>query len=199
MRILISVLAAGESSRFNGEKLLCKITEKTVSEHVLDLINSLNPHESIVFMKLIVTNEKLTDFFKEKTNDEWEILENPDYKKGMSTSLIMAVAQARRQRADSILLFLSDMPHIDIKTVNEVIHRLKNNPQAIIRPFYESTPGFPVALPKSLYDELERTDGDKGASPVIKRHGDLLIKYASKDKGCIFDIDKREDIQKQRK
>lgn len=196
MKLLITVLAAGESSRFNGEKLLHKISDKTISEQVLETVNSLSPQESIVFMKLIVTNEKLMSFFKKQAADDWKILENRNHKKGLSTSLIVAVHEAKRQWADAILLFLSDMPHIDRKTVVDVIERLKDSPDRIIRPYFGTVPGFPVALPKIIYEELEGTKGDTGASPVIKRHSDLLIKLASTDKGCIFDIDKRTDVPK---
>lgn len=189
MMISICLLAAGESKRFRGEKLIHFFKKKALSEHVLDLINSLNNHDSIQFQKLIVTKPQLMNFFLSKTGNQWLVIENTAFRSGMSSSLRMAVDQAEKNRSDFILLFLADMPAIQIHTVRSVLELMVKNPDRIIRPKYLSQPGFPVALPKSLFQEIAQLEGDCGAKPVIAQHKDQLILFPTNDYGSIFDID----------
>lgn len=189
MMISICLLAAGESKRFRGEKLIHFYEKKALSEHALDLINSLNIHDSIQFQKLIVTKPQLMNFFLSKASNKWLVVENPAFRSGMSSSLRMAVDQAEKNRSDFILFFLADMPAIQIRTVRSVLELMVKNPDRIIRPVYLSQPGFPVGLPKSLFQEIVQLEGDCGAKPVIEKHKDQLILYRTNDYGSIFDID----------
>jgi hypothetical protein len=59
MKITVSVLAAGESSRFKGEKLLHVYREKTIIEHLLDKINKLNDNDSFSFQRVVITKPAL--------------------------------------------------------------------------------------------------------------------------------------------
>jgi len=190
MIISICLLAAGESKRFRGEKLIHLYKKKNLVEHVLDLINSLNSHDSIQFRKLIVTKPTLMNFFLSTVSKQWLVIENAGFRSGMSSSLRIAVAQAEKSQSEFILLFLADMPDIQSNTVRTVLDLMTQNPDKIIRPVYLSQPGFPVALPKSLFQELSQLEGDCGAKPVIEKHKDQLILHQTNDIGSIFDIDR---------
>ena len=108
----------------------------------------------------------------------------------MSTSIKLSAFEAIKTDSDSILLFLADMPKIKQKAVQRVLQSMQSHPERIIRPFYNTIPGFPVAIPKILFEELTELKGDIGAKPVIEKHKDRLIKLQCNDIGSIFDIDK---------
>ena len=189
MNYTVCVLAAGESSRFKGEKLLSIYGEKMLSEHILDLLNDLSHDDSIIINKVIITKPKLLDFFGTKLSKDWHLVVNQFYKEGLSTSIRLAVFEAIQNDSEFLLLFLADMPKINAFLTDKILRLMQIHPGKIIRPFYNFIPGFPVALPKSLFDELTRIKGDTGAKPVIERHKDMLIKYETNDMGSIFDID----------
>jgi molybdenum cofactor cytidylyltransferase len=192
MKITVSVLAAGESSRFKGEKLLHVYREKTITEHVLDKINKLNDNDSFSFQRVVITKPALLNFYQQKLLNNWSVINNESYKEGMSTSLKLAVLEAVHNKADFLLLFLADMPMIKQITIYRVIEKALESPEKIIRPYFNNQPGFPVALPKALFEELTLLAGDVGAKPVIEKHKEHLIKLECNDSGSIFDID--EDI-----
>ncbi len=192
MKVTVCLLAAGESSRFRGEKLLHMYCKKTITEHVLDKINNLNDNDSISFQKIVITKPSLISFFQLKLANDWTIINNESYKEGMSTSLKLAVLEAIRNKANYLLLFLADMPLIKQMTINRVTEKIQELSGKIIRPFYNDQPGFPVALPKILFEELILLTGDVGAKPLIEKHKELLYLLDCKDSGSIFDID--EDI-----
>ena len=194
MKITVCLLAAGESSRFKGEKLLHVYRNKIITEHMLEKLNRLLDNDSISFQKIVVTKPKLMEFFQQKLPNNWFLIQNKAYRKGMSTSLKLAVYEAIRQKSDWILLFLADMPLIKQKTIKRVIESIQVSPGKIIRPFFNGQPGFPVALPKDFFQELTLLTGDVGAKPVIEKHKELLIRLVCEDYGSIFDID--EEIRK---
>ena len=192
LKITVCCLAAGSSSRFKGEKLIHVYRKKTITEHVLDIINTLIDNDSIIFQRLVITKPSLLSFYQKKLPIDWKVIKNETYKEGMSTSLKLAVLEAIYNEADFILLFLADMPMIKSMTVNQVIEKALESPEKIIRPFFKSQPGFPVALPKQYFKELTLLTGDVGAKAVIERHKKNLIRIDCDDYGSIFDID--EDI-----
>lgn len=192
MNITVGLLAAGESSRFNGEKLLHIYRKKAITKHVLDKINKLTDNDSTLFHKTVITKPTLVNYYHQILTNDWTIINNECYKKGMSTSLRLAVLEAIRNGANYILLFLADMPLIKQATINRVIERIKESPENIIRPIFKGQPGFPVALPKVFFEELTFLKGDVGAKPVINKHKEHLILLACEDSGSVFDID--EDI-----
>lgn len=192
MKITVCCLAAGESTRFKGEKLLHVYRKKTITEHVLDKINLLNDNDLVYFQRVVITKPPLLNFYQQRLSDDWILIKNESYKNGMSTSLKLAAFEAIQNKADFILLFLADMPMIKLTTINLVIEKALESPEKIIRPYFESRPGFPVALPNVFFDELTLLTGDIGAKPVIDRHIEDLLRIDCNDPGSIFDID--EDI-----
>ncbi|MFW6263345.1 MAG: nucleotidyltransferase family protein, partial [Thermotogota bacterium] len=103
--------------------------------------------------------------------------------------LKLGILEAIKNKSDYLLLFLADMPKIKKNTVDTVMKQIIQSSGKIIRPVFFGKPGFPVALPRYLFDELTLLTGDVGAKAVIDRHKTCLLNVESSDIGCIFDID----------
>src|SRR6056297_4209503 len=174
MKCTICILGAGESKRFRGEKLLSVYGKKTISEQVLEKLNNLNDDDSFSFHKIIITKPQLMNYFRKTASEEWQLFVNESYKEGMSTSLKMGISEGIKNQSDYLLLFLGDMPMIKKSTINSVLKQMHQSAGSIIRPVFNGQPGFPVALPKILFEELTLLRGDIGAKPVIEKHRAIL-------------------------
>jgi len=63
-----------------------------------------------------------------------------------------------------------------------------------VAPQYDSQRGHPVLLSAALFPKLLTLNGDQGAGTVLKDLGDGLILVPAPDDGCLFDIDRPDDL-----
>jgi molybdenum cofactor cytidylyltransferase len=56
--------------------------------------------------------------------------------------------------------------------------------------------GHPVVFDRSLFAELERADGSRGARAVVAAHERDTVDVPVDDEGAFFDIDTPEDYQR---
>lgn len=91
------------------------------------------------------------------------------------------------------LLMLGDMPLLQPSTVERVVQGLRAG-APIVRPFYQETPGHPVAFSSMLGPELRQCDPSAGLQQAIQRHASEVLRLDVDDQGCISDIDTPGDL-----
>ncbi|WOG28083.1 nucleotidyltransferase family protein [Endozoicomonas sp. 8E] len=184
-KITAVILAAGKGSRFNGHKMMHEINGIPMA--VVSALNAL-PHVNQV---LVVVRPQ--DDILKRALDTYGLsyTENPDFEKGMSSSIVIAIDNIPEDQ--NILLCLGDMPYIEFDTYRHLIKSFKNNElKKIIRPIYQSEdsdpiPAHPVLFPAFLQTDLTLLSGDEGAKSILKTHKPILIETS--DEGVIKDID----------
>ncbi len=119
-----------------------------------------------------------------------DVVRNERSEFGISESVKIAIERAKDH--EGVLLFLGDMPRIDERLVEEVIKRAD---QRIVFPIHGKIKGFPVFLPARFFDEALRINGDVGLKGFIKDHPEDVVIFEG-GKGCIFDVDRPEDLAK---
>ncbi|SHF03480.1 molybdenum cofactor cytidylyltransferase [Marinitoga hydrogenitolerans DSM 16785] len=166
MKILGVILAAGLSSRFKGNKLLFKYNEKPLLQWTIDLLNNFE------FDKLIIVNEKWKEFKDIFHYNNYKIIENPDYKSGISSSVKIAINYALDNSYDNVLIFLGDMPLIPKEIIEQIIS--KKTEKFIIAPYYNGKKGFPTLIKKDLFNDILKLKGDAGIKQIIKKHPEYV-------------------------
>ena len=163
------LLAAGEAKRMGRQKLLMPFGRGTVLERTLDNLLASKVDEVIVVLghqariiKQVIDNRAVKTVI------------NPDYKLGMSTSLITGLGLVDEQ-AQRIMIALADQPFINSETYNMLIEAALDCDKGIIVPVYKKERGNPVIFSTIYKQELMRLKGDVGGKQVLRQYpGDVF-------------------------
>ncbi|WP_422646653.1 NTP transferase domain-containing protein [Agrobacterium tumefaciens] len=118
---------------------------------------------------------------------------NPDYAKGMGTSLAVGFSQPQFADVDGILVMLADMPDLRALDIQKLIRCFEaDNGRSVVRACYRRSPGHPVILPRGCFAAVRLLDADRGATNVIRDSG-LPVSFCDIGPGALSDIDTTED------
>lgn len=186
MRLAAIVLAAGRSSRMGANKLLLKVGDRRVIEHILF---SLKPFETIVVLGHRPDDVKgFVEAFGAKT------VYNPDYDEGMTTSF-RAGLRALDPDVEAVFMVLSDTFGFSHGLLEEMKGVLMNDPEAlIVSPVHQGRRGHPVLFRKSLFDEFLGLWEGETMRDVVNRH-ENQHRYIEADIWCTVDLDTPEDYE----
>jgi molybdenum cofactor cytidylyltransferase len=186
------ILAAGSSQRYGEENKLIQIFQgKPIINCVVDvLLEIFEPQEL-----LVVVGHEHTKIINLINNPSIKIINNIDYKKGIGTSISIAVKQLENN-IQGVMIIPADMPLLskdDIKKLEDKFFEL--NSEKVIFPIYNSDIGNPVILPKSYFEILKNLDGDHGARSQINNKDFVTV---NTEIGTTLDIDTKEEFNKQK-
>ncbi|HPK86782.1 MAG TPA: nucleotidyltransferase family protein [Atribacterota bacterium] len=186
------VLAAGEGKRIGKDKVTLPLGSKKVIEWVLDAATKSKLEKIILVVK---PEDRETAEAGEKYNTI--VVSNPDYKKGMSTSIKKALSELNIQnRYDGFCVLLGDQPFISSDIINSLIEAFQKGKKEIVVPYFQNKPGNPVLFDIAWKEEFMNITGDVGGRILIKAHPDLVKKITLNNEGILFDIDREEDYKK---
>ncbi|MBB6061967.1 molybdenum cofactor cytidylyltransferase [Thermosipho japonicus] len=184
-RVFSAILAAGQGERFqNNVKILHNINGKPMLQHVIDVVKSINFEKNFLVVNPLWN--KINPYFIIPEN--FTILINNEYKKGISTSLKLLIKNIIHFEPDYIAIFLADMPYISTDIVFSILQKIEKEDK-IIAPYYKNIKGFPTIVHKSLFQEILNLKGDKGIKQIIYKNPNLVKKIEFKTDKVIKDID----------
>ena len=122
-----------------------------------------------------------------------EYIRNPNYEKGMSTSLKLGI-QHLTEETDAVFIFLADQPFVLDLVIRSMIEQYNNGIQ-IVRPVYQGELGHPILIDKSLFKEFQNVLGDQGGKEIIKKYKSQTRLLPFEDAYWGMDIDTLEDYQ----
>jgi len=173
------LLAAGESKRMGKPKLLLPLGGGTVLGQTVDNLLSSNADEVIV-----VLGANTQEMKKAITGKPVKVVFNPDYRQGMSTSLITGLKQVST-RAQRVMVALCDQPFIEKKTYNKLVNESLNSDKGITVPLYKTKRGNPIIFAIGYKEELMQLKGDIGGREILRKHPDDILEVAV-DSGSIY-------------
>ena len=188
--IAVLVLAAGKSSRMNGIKQLEKINNKTLLDITLEKLKCIFSDE--IYCVLGANADKIK---AEITSKNIQFIENPNYEKGLSSSIISGIQYFKKEalQFDGIYILLADQPAIEIAYLESLLVLFKEHKDIIIASNYGTKLGVPAIFPKKYFPELLLIKGDKGAKEFInQRKNEVVCPESSTN---FFDIDTKEDLE----
>jgi molybdenum cofactor cytidylyltransferase len=185
------LLAAGRGTRFGTEsKLLAQFGGKALVRHVAE-----SAVQSTADPVIVVTGHRAEDVQAELTGLRIQIVHNPLFADGLSTSLKAGFSALPSETRAAIIL-LGDMPFVRSELIDALIADWQGRGQpAALVPVLKGQRGNPVVLSRALQSAIEGLSGDVGAGSVLRGRSDVL-EWPTKDSAIIQDIDTREEYAK---
>jgi molybdenum cofactor cytidylyltransferase len=162
------ILAAGQGTRFGSEsKLLAELGGKPLIRHVAEAALA-----SKAFPVLAVLGHRREEVDAVLPRPVPRV-ENPDYARGLSTSLRAGFA-ALDQAAEAAVVLLGDMPQVTPALIDGLIDTwiAAGRPAAVV-PTYDGRRGNPVLLSAALGPEIAKLTGDTGAGALLRARDDV--------------------------
>ena len=174
------ILAAGGGTRFEGptHKLLAPIEGRSVVDRAIAA--ALEADVGPVYV--------VTGAVELPLPGTVTALANPGWASGIATSLAVAVATARREQHDAVVVGLGDQPFV-VPEAWRLVAAATATPLAVAT--YGGTRGNPVRLAAEVWPLLPST-GDEGARQLLGGRGDLVTEVPCPGSGA--DIDTLEDL-----
>ena len=193
------LLAAGLSSRMNGENKLTKeidgiplikyAVKNILGSSVNEIIIVLG-HEEDTIRKLIEKNKKI------------KIIYNKDYKNGIASSIIAGIKNIS-DHSEAFFISLGDMPDVNQNIYNKLIKARSNYnkklepsyKKEIIIPTYENRNGNPILFSKFMKKKIVNITGDLGAKEIIDLNKNKILNVPFNSRSVVLDFDTKDDFE----
>ena len=180
------ILAAGYSSRMKEFKPLLSIGDQTIADRVISLFQK---HDVDV---ILVTGWRSDELVDGITSDTITIAENPDYKKGMLSSIQAGVDHLQSHHR-SFFVMPVDIPLVRESTIRRLLDHTEENPGRIIYPVFDSRRGHPPLITSSLVPDVLNWSGEGGLDTILASHNHLDLDVPVPDENILLDADSRDD------
>lgn len=180
------ILAAGGSSRFGEIKQLLPWKNKNIINTVVETaaLAGLDPI-------LVVLGANAGLIQASLDNETVQVVTNPDWDKGQSTSLKAGVT-AIRQTVDGVLFLLCDQPHLTVNLVDAVVEEGLRSGK-VVTPIIDDRRANPVYFPASCFPLFDTLEGDAGGRQIIPACPHTTLPWL--DDWMARDIDTSEDYR----
>lgn len=185
------ILAAGEGKRMGKVKLTLPLGDKQLIEWVLQAVK-LVPLDKY----FLVVRPEDREIIKIGKRWRAEIVLNPEYKSGMSTSIRKALSQIPSEDLEGFFIILGDQPLINPSVIYKMIRVFTPGKKEIVIPFYKDKQGNPVLFDGYWKEELMNLTGDIGGRVLIKAHPEKVKRVKLSNESVLLDIDREEDYEK---
>ena len=185
------LLAAGCSRRMGKHKLLLMLDGQTVIGRTLD--NLLASRASGVTVVLGYQSDLVREAIGERPV---EIVLNPDYEQGMSTSL-KAGLSAVSAETPYMMIGLADQPFIAGSDYDALISAALASQKGIVLPVYRGQRGNPIILARKYIPELMDMNGDVGGRDLITRYPLDILDVPTSSEGVVININTPEEYRRQ--
>lgn len=184
------LLAAGQSRRMGRtNKLLADVDGQAMVLHAVDAMLG-----SKVDQVFLVTGHEADEVTKVLGDRKVTVVHNPDYARGLSTSLRSALDMLPGNTR-GFLVGLGDMPRIRSADINRLIAAFEPiEGRAICVPVVNGKRGNPVLFSIDYIEEMRGIEGDVGARHLIGANGEDVCEIEMDDEAALIDVDTREAL-----
>ncbi|MPZ42358.1 MAG: NTP transferase domain-containing protein [Betaproteobacteria bacterium] len=188
MRIVGVLLAAGQGTRFGGDKLLARLADGTPVGVMAARNLAAALHEVIAVVR--PEDVRLAELLGaagiavEPCPSAWQ---------GMGSSLAHAVRA--RADADGWIVALADMPKVRPETIRAVAGALEDG-APLVAPVHRGERGHPVGFAAAYGARVAALSGDAGAREILRAERDRIVLIECDDPGVVADIDTVLDLER---
>jgi molybdenum cofactor cytidylyltransferase len=182
------VLAAGGSSRLGQAKQFLTFRGETLIRRVV------RAAENAGCDSIAVVVGPIGDAIRQELGEtRATLVENPDWQRGLGTSLRRGLRRICGS-IDAVVLLTCDQPFVDGSVIAQLIARQRETGKPIVASSYATTVGVPALFERSIFEALLALPDEAGAKQLMEeRPGDVAsIQF---EEGAI-DIDTPEDFER---
>lgn len=162
------LLAAGASTRMGRPKQLLPVRGLSLLDIVLGEV--LNSDLDLAILVLGFQAQEIKEgLTTDLHHPKLRIIENKNYKDGISTSIIAGLSEVE-DVYDQVMIILADMPCTTSNLINLLLSQYLSSSLPLGAIKLTKRRSHPVIIGRQFYDELHRLKGDMGAR-------DLFVKY----------------------
>lgn len=186
----VLIMAAGESRRFDGCKLLADLHGKPLIQYVLDRSAQL-----LATKRIVVSGRwyEALDLAKRRgAFSECDLVFNPTWSEGLGSSISFGVKHLADQ-CDAILILLADQVALELSDLKDLIDRSSEHQIACAK--YNGTRGVPAVFSKSMFPYLLDLSGEKGAKALLVSEEFDVVELDMPS--AAIDIDTRRQLEAQ--
>ncbi len=190
LRLGCIIMAAGNSKRFGGNKLLALYEGVPLVERAMEAVPDRE------FCAVAVVSQYPEILTMAKRRGFIPVL-NSAPEEGVSLTIrrgLDAIGQV-----DGAMFMVADQPLLTKSSVQAQIEFFRREPASIAAMAYGKRRGNPVIFPKDTFVELRELRGDVGGSMVICAHQDRLRLYQVENQLELFDADSAEELDNLKK
>jgi len=188
MNLTLILLAAGDSVRFNGNKLLYEINGKPMYRYIIEEIDQLP--KGMFSRKLIVTQyNEIMDYMKDSG---YKIIVNRDSRLGISHSIHLALKELEHENTD-FLFAVCDQPYLKFSTIKALVKGFYESKKGLACLCFKGEPGNPAIFANSYRSELMDLTGDRGGKKIIRAHPLDVFLIEAESAAELKDIDIMSD------
>lgn len=186
MKLALILLAAGDSRRFHGNKLLSEFHGRPMYQYIAREAEKLS--KDLFEKRLIVTQyEEIMDYMKMQG---WQVVENRESHLGISHSIHLAIEEVRKEKEPLACCFaVCDQPYLKAATLKGLVNGWKGSNKGIGCLCNMGELGNPAIFSPEYQKELLELSGDVGGKRIIRKHIEDLFLYEVKDGLELVDID----------
>lgn len=186
-RVAVVILAAGESRRYGGLKLLAPLAGRPLLQHVLDAANASTLDDVV-----LVVGHAADEILAAVQLGRARAVLNAAYASGQASSLRAGIAAAAD--ADAAVILLGDQPRVRPELLDALVERQRTSGAAAVMSSWEGRRSPPTLLHRDLWPALEALRGDVGAREVLAGRDDVAVVEVDDHLGHLDDIDRPEDL-----
>ncbi len=185
-RVALVLLAAGDSRRFHGNKLLSVLDGKPMYRHVADEIAA---HAAEVFCRRIVVSQ-YPEILEALAAEGYEAVENRESRLGISHSIHLALARLDGTE-DGVCFTVCDQPWLRGETVAALVDGWRQSGREMACLTCGGRDGNPAVFSRACIPELLALRGDVGGRRVMAARPDEVYRLEVADGRELTDIDER--------
>ncbi|MAT44502.1 MAG: putative selenium-dependent hydroxylase accessory protein YqeC [Anaerolineaceae bacterium] len=182
------VLAAGEAKRFGSPKQLALWNGKTFIQIAIQnaIESKLSPIKVILGAHANLVKPAITE-------EAVEILTNPNWEYGQSTSVQLGI-QSLSEDVEAVIFLLVDQPQLTSIQTKKIIHLFAKTKANIIAYQYHQSFRHPILFSANIFSEFFNISGDVGGRKLFNKYPPLAIPVENEI--FSFDVDTPEDLSK---
>ena len=191
MKLAAVVLAAGKSERMGRNKLLLRVGGRPILDLLLNALDASAVDE--VFVVLGHRPEELRPIVEAHRA---EIVLNPDYEKGMTSSF---KAGLRQVSAEAAFLVLGDQLGLKAGLLDRMAAKMGSDQETlIVSPVYQGRRGHPVLFRRVLFAEILSLGEEETIKDLITRY-EAAHRLIEGSLWCVIDLDTPQEYEKAKK
>jgi molybdenum cofactor cytidylyltransferase len=183
------VLAAGGSTRLGRPKQLIRYQDEALVRRAVRAAIEIQCEPVVA-----VCGPEFSSVRQELAGLQVTVVENPNWKSGMASSLTCGLEAALRSmpQMDALLVTLCDQPLIDAAELLRLISFYRESGAAAAASRYGDSGGPPAIFGRPLFPQMKDLQGDAGAKRILRALGNQVA-WMDLPEGAM-DIDTPDDL-----